>query len=82
MENTTQPRQMSKQSARRLATATRRIRNAKLKGERATVDALRDILLSAGKTNPSYGLVYEVADTVLARLPDLYLDADERWSGR
>ena len=78
----TDPRQLSRESARRISTAGTRLRNAKQCGPRETVEALRLVLLSAVKTNPSHGLVNEIADQVLAGLPDLYLAADERWSGR
>lgn len=72
--------QLSAQSARRLAAATKRIHQAKRLGPKATVEAVRACLLAAVKVNPSRTITDEVADHALIKLRELYQDADRSWA--
>jgi hypothetical protein len=72
---------LSVKSARRLATATTRVNRARQVGPKATVDALRAVLLAASRAHPSSPVIDEVADHVLGKLHELYADADRMWGG-
>lgn len=76
---------LSRPAARRLAAATQKVNKAKREGPKATVEAMRASLLSAVKINPSQTVINEVADYALAKIHELYRDADrsgadsDRW---
>lgn len=70
------PGRLSPRGARRLAAATARVNKAKRLGPRATVEAVRACLLSAVKANPSAAFTDQIADYVLAKIGEMYADAD------
>jgi hypothetical protein len=64
--------QIARQAARRVAAATRRITEAKSRGSKDTIEAIRVSLLSAAKIHPHQTVTDDVADYALARIRELY----------
>jgi hypothetical protein len=64
--------QRARQAARRIASATQRITEAKRRGPRDTIEAIRVSLLSAVRVHPDQAVTDDVADYALARIRELY----------
>jgi hypothetical protein len=64
--------QRARQAARRIASATQRITEAKGRGAKDTIEAIRVSLLSAVRVHPDQTITDDVADYALARIRELY----------